>query len=255
MTATGAPREAQDVHTRILRVTLAVEDCVSYWRAPAFEGSPAERAHAAFHGHWFGTKSESRVKTLLGDMSVRFDAYPRALLALRAWQPPRELAAWVCHFHTQLADPIYRRFSGEYLPARRAQGYANVDREAVARWVNEAWPERWSQATCLKFGGNLLAAAHEAGLLKERRDPRRLGMPHVPAVALEYLFYLLREVVIDKPVLHSPYVTALAATPDERAELVRKPSAVRVRALADVVEFTWTYPDLLSWANERREAA
>jgi hypothetical protein len=233
---------------------LAVDDCVAYWRAPEI-GPAGERVRAAFDGRLFGTKSETRVRTLLGDMSLRFDAYPRALAAIRAWNPPRHVAPWLCHFHTQLADPIYRRFTGQYLPERRGSGYANVDREAVARWIDQEWPERWAQATCIKFGGNLLATAYEAGLFKERRDPRRLTAPRVPTPAVEYLLYLLRELRIDRPVLQSPYVTALAANVDERGELLRQLPSVRVHVLGDVVDFSFTYPDLLSWARERREAA
>ncbi len=175
--ASDRPAEAGTEHTRILRVMLAVDDCVAYWRAPIVDGSLAERTRAAFDGHWFGTKSEARVKTLMGDMGLRFDAYPVALEALRVWKPPARVAPWICHFHTQLADPIYRRFTGELLPLRLVQGYSTVDREVVARWAQENWPDRWAPATCMKFGGNLLSTAFEAGLLSDRKDPRRLAAP------------------------------------------------------------------------------
>jgi len=107
-------------------------------------------------------------------------AFPRALAAIRLWNPPRPIAPWVCHFHTQLADPIYRRFTGAFLPERFRKGYAQVDREAVALWVQEQWPGRWSPSTCIKFGGNMLATAFEAGLLSDRKDPRKLAVPRVP---------------------------------------------------------------------------
>jgi hypothetical protein len=172
-----APSESRHEHTHILRVTLAVDDCIAYWNAPTEGLRTSERTKAAFEGRWFGSKSESRVRTLLSDMTLRFDEFPQALSAIRVWKPPREVAPWVCHFHTQLADPIYRRFTGEFLPTRFGQGYANVDREVVARWVQEVWPGRWSASTCIKFGGNMLATAFEAGLLKARKDPRKLGVP------------------------------------------------------------------------------
>lgn len=251
----ATPCEGTEEHTRILRVMLAADDCVSYWRASTTGVTAAERVRTAFERHWFGTKSEARVRTLLGDMSVRFDSYPSALAALRAWAPPRSIAPWLCHIHTQLADPIYRRFTGEFLPERRGQGYASVDREVVARWVNEVWPNRWSPVTCIKFGANLLATAGEAGLFVERRDPRKLSAPRVPSVVVEYLFYLLREVRIHQPILQSPYLRALAADAFEQSELLRQLSGVRVRTLGELVDFTWTHPDLLSWAKDRREAA
>lgn len=249
------PREGGKEHTRILRVMLAVPDSVAYWQAPALTGSIAQRTRAAFEGHWFGTKSEARVKTLMGDMALRFDAYPRALEVLRSWRPPGHIAPWICHFHTQLADPIYRRFTGEYLPRRLGQGYATLDRETVARWVQETWPGRWSPTTSVKFGGNMLGAAHEAGLFKERKDPRKLSQPRVPTPALEYLLYLLREVQIEGGIFESRYFCSVAPDKDAQAEAFRNLSGVRVSALGDVRELEWAHPDLQAWAQAQKEAA
>src|SRR5690606_27462823 len=115
---------------------------------------------------------------LLGDMAERFDAYPEALELLHALGTMRaRLRPLVCHLHTQLADPLYRRFSGDFLPARREQGHRSIDRATVARWVESIEPGRWSPATCMKFASNLLATALEAGLLTGRREPRTLGAP------------------------------------------------------------------------------
>lgn len=240
-------------HTRILRVMLAVDDCVAYLKACASDMNPTERARTAFDGRWFGTKSEARVKTLLGDMEGRFERYPGALAALRAWEPPRELAPWICHFHTQLADPIYRFFTGEFLPLRRAQGYATIDREAVARWVQERWPGKWSASTCMKFGGNMLGAAFEAGLLRDRKDPRKLITPRVPKLALGYLLYLLRPIRIEGGLLESPYLSSVLTDPRERPAELRGIDGVRVTIRGDVQSFEWSYPDLMSWVRAQRE--
>ncbi len=236
-------------HTRILRVMLGVDDCVAYWKAPTDDVAPAERARAAFDGHWFGTKSEARVRTLLGDMELRFDRFPEALAALRVWQPPREVAPWLCHFHTQLADPIYRRFTGEFLPLRKAQGYATVDREVAARWVQERWPGKWSAVTCLKFGSNMLATAFEAGLLRDRKDPRKLVTPRPPKLALAYLLYLLRQVHIAGSVVESAYVSSVLPDTDSRHAELRGLDGVRLTGIGDVYDFEWGYPDLAAWAS------
>lgn len=235
-------------HTRILRVMLAVDDCVAYWKAKTEDVPPVARARTAFDRHWFGTKSEARVKTLLGDMELRFDRYPEALGALRIWQPSREVAPWVCHFHTQLADPIYRYFTGEFLPLRRSQGYATIDREAVARWVQERWPGKWSAATCIKFGSNMLAAAYEAGLLRDRKDPRKLSSPRPPKAALAYLLYLLRQVRIEGAILKSAYVASVLSETGAKETELRGLDGVRVRAMGDVLDIEWGYSDLMSWA-------
>lgn len=245
-------------HTRILRVTLAVDDCVAYWRAPSPPIAPQERARAAFDGHWFGTKSEARVKTLLGDLELRFDRYPEALAALRTWQPPRDVAPWICHLHLQLADPIYRSFTGQFLPLRRSQGYATVDREAVARWVQERWSDKWSASTCMKFGSNMLATAFEAGLLRDRKDPRKLATPRPPKVALGYLLYLLRQVQIEASILESAYVSSVLPDGETRYAELRGLEGVRLCAIGDVHSFEWRYPDLVSWAaaqSDQRQGA
>lgn len=51
--------EEKKEHARILRVMLAVEDTVAYWKAPTADLAPAERLRTAFEGRWFGTKSEA----------------------------------------------------------------------------------------------------------------------------------------------------------------------------------------------------
>lgn len=254
MNASLLPLEATTEHTRILRVMLATEDCVAYWKAPRESATGTGRFHQAFEQRWFGNKSESRVKTLLGDMARRFDAYPRALEALRAWSPPRTMAPWLCHFHTQLADPIYRRFTGEFLPKRKSQGYTSVDREVVARWVQEEWPGRWSPATSLKFGANMLATAFEAGLLKDRKDPRKLSTPRPPREALEYLLYLLREVETEKSAMGSPYLKSVLPEPESMEVALRGLEAVQFQSIGDIQNFEWAFPTLLAWARARAGA-
>lgn len=228
---------------------LANEDCVSYWKAPPSAAKGAARVQVAFEQRWFGNKSESRVKTLLGDMALRFDAYPAALEALRVWRPAAEVAPWICHLHTQLADPIYRRFTGQFLPERRARGFVSVDRDAVARWVQEEWPERWAPVTCLKFAGNMLSTAYEAGLLKDRKDPRRLTSPRPPRVVLEYLLYLLREVECAGGVVASLYLRSVLPEGETLERVLRGAGSVQVQTMGDAWSFDWAYPSLRAWAD------
>ncbi len=249
------PAESGKVHSRILKMTLCVPESVAYWKAPVVPGTASERARFAFDGHWFGAKSEARVRTLISHLDLRFDAYPSALAALRFWQPPSDVAPWICHLHTQLSDPVYRRFSGEYLPERLAKGYSTVDRDAVARWVDEHWAGRWAPVTCVKFGGNMLATAFETGLLTDGKDPRKLTAPRVPVVALEYLLYLLRETTVEGGLLDSPYFRSVAPDESSQSYALGALRAVRLKSLGDVREFDWTYPDLMSWASAQKEAA
>jgi hypothetical protein len=192
----------------------------------------------------------------MGDMALRFDAYPHAIQLLHAWRlVPAELRPWICHWHTQLADPIYRRFTGEFLPLRREHGYRTVDRDVVARWIQTEFADRWSPVTCLKFGANLLATAHEAGLFKERRDPRTPLSPRVPDTALEYLLYLLREIEFTGNLLENPYLKSIGVEGTERRARFGFLRSVRYRELGNVTELDWAFDSLADWARATYEVA
>lgn len=250
------PAEGTEVHTRILRVMLAADDCYAYWQQVDLEVPPAERAEVAFQRRWFGPKSEARVRTLMGDMALRFDAYAPALRALHAWQTvPAAARPWICHFHVQLADPVYRRFTGDFLPGRRAQGFTKVDRESSARWVEQLEPGRWSPVTALKFAANMLSTAADAGILKERRDPRQLILPPVPDLALGYLLYLLRSVVFEGSLLDNPYLRSVGIVEDEVPRRLSNLPGLSYRALGGARDLEWQYDDLTGWVRGQREAA
>ncbi len=248
-------KEVTVVHTRILRNMLAPEDSQAYWQRVDLAVPPAQRAALAFEQRWFGTKSEARVRTLIGDMLERFDAFPEAL-GLLASMPsvPARLRPWICHLHLQLADPIYRRFSGELLPQRRAEGYRTIDRPAVSRWISEIEPERWSAATCNKFASNLLATALEVGLITGRRDPRSLTPKHVPSEAIGYALYLLRTVDIQASLLDSPYLRSLDVDLLSLATSLNVPGFSCAR-VGDLVDITWGEPSLTEWGQRYVEAA
>jgi hypothetical protein len=229
----------------------AAEDCQAYWLRTRPDVLAAERARVAFEERWFGTKSEARVRTIMTDMLERFDAYPEALALLRRLgMVPALVRPWICHVHTQLADPVYRRFSGEFLPARRDQGYTQVDRESVARWVQETWPERWSSTTCLKFGSNLLSTAYDAGLLTDRRDPRKLAPPSPPREIVSYAFYLLRGLDFEGTITDNRTMRSMGVSLDSLRLLGGSLPALRVVELGGAFEITWEAPDLMTFGLE-----
>src|SRR6185503_18538739 len=98
----------------------------------------SERALVAFEKRWFGGKSLERIRDLLADFMARYDAFPQALTVLRRWRS-MDLATRqvICHWHLQLADPLYRRFTGTYLVERRAGARPEVTRDLVAGWVGQ----------------------------------------------------------------------------------------------------------------------
>jgi hypothetical protein len=114
------PAEVTQVHTRLLKCSLDLEESRAYWRHSATpDPITAERA---FTEYWFGARSLPRVALLLTNFRARFDAYPAALAVLQRWTD-MDLAARrvVCHWHLQLSDPLYRAFTGTYLLERRQQ--------------------------------------------------------------------------------------------------------------------------------------
>lgn len=248
--APSRPAEATTVHTRILRCMLAVDDCAAYWEHVDPSVPLAERASVAYRDRWFGVKSEARVRTLLPDMMARFDAAPEALALLREVSPlPARLRPWICHLHTQLADPIYRRFTGDFLPARRAQGLRSVDLEGVARWVQDVEPDRWAVATRTKFASNLLATAFDVGLVGARRDPRPLAVPTPPDAVVGYALQLLRGVVHAGSAIDNAYLRSIGVTADAFGAAVMRAPGVRFAQLGTTSELGFDEPSLLAWGR------
>lgn len=248
--AAAEPAEVKAVHTRILRLALGVEEARAYWEQVDAALPGAERAKVAFEERWFGAKSRERVGYLIAAFALRYDAFPNALKVLRRWSA-MDLATRkaICHWHLQLSDPIYRRFTGEYLVQRRALPAPRVDRDAVLRWVKSEFPASWSEATCVQFASKLLSAALQAGLVS-KRDPRALVCPRVTDPALGYLLYLLRETRFAGTLTCNPYLASMGLDEDLLAHRARALPGVTMRRMMGLVEFDWAHPDLAACASE-----
>ena len=113
------PSEATEIHTRILRLALGVEESRSYWENVNPAVPAARRALTAFEERWFGAKSLERVRFLLANFVDRYDPFPEALAVLQRWRSmyaaTRQI---VCHWLLQLSDPLYRRFTGRFFAAQ-----------------------------------------------------------------------------------------------------------------------------------------
>jgi hypothetical protein len=241
--------EATQVHTRILRLALGIEDSRRYWEHVDPGTLVTERPLVAFEQRWFGAKSLERTRYLLASFLVRYDVYPGALDALRRWRA-MDIATRqvICHWHLQLSDPLYRRFTGEFLVARRGPN-GRVDRATVIRWLRAEYADRWSEATLAQFGSKLLSAALEAGLVS-RRDPRSLLLPKVPDQALAYLLYLLRETRFEGSLTDNPYLRSVGIDDDLLTARARSLPGVALRRMLHLVEWSWEHPDLTGWARE-----
>lgn len=247
-TSRSSCAETVDIHTRLLKCALCLDETRAYW-SNVDAGKPRESAGKAFHDSWFGQKSERWVEVLLSNMRARFDAYPDALWVLSRWRHMEpEVRALICHFHLQLTDPMYRAFSGDYLPERRDFS-AEISHAGVIRWVGEQGPGRWTSATRTQLASRLLSCAHHAGLVKGTRDPRSLLYPRVPDVVLGYVLHLLRGIDFEGSLVDNPYLRSLGLTGMSLIERLRTLPGVRYQSLGDACNFEWAYGDLRDWAR------
>ncbi len=240
------PTEVTQTHTHLLRCALEAEDARVYWR----RAQPSVSADTAFNESWFGARSLERVKTLLNTFKARFDAFPHGLAVLREWtdMDPGTRAV-ICHWHIQLADPVYRAFTGQYLPELMDSGRLTVTRAQVQAWVARTYPDKWTHPTVTKWASNLLATAKSAGLIKTSRDPRPLVHPRVGDHALAYLLYLLRGVAFEGTLLENPYFASVGLNREGVELRLRSIRGLHFRRQGDLVDFGWAYPDLQHWAG------
>jgi hypothetical protein len=247
------PSEVTEAHTHLLRLMLSVSDCESYFESvdPTLTGEA--RVQAAFEGRWFGPKSLPRVRTLLANMALRFDRFPDALFVLRSYRVPPSWRALACHWHLQLADPVYRAFTGSFLPDRVEAGLHTVDRGTVTRWAAEFGARGWSPVTNQKLASNLLGAAHEAGFLDGKRDPRRILLPAAGDLALGYLLYLLRSVEFAGTLARNDYLAGVGVRAGDFVGRCGGAAGVRVLGNGSVHSVEWAYADLSAWAAARLE--
>ncbi len=244
------PVETTEIHTRLLKCALEVDDSRSYWRQ-ATPGHVAD-AQEAFDNYWFGAKSLARVQVLLRNFRLRFDAYPDAFRVLHEWQHmDPETRQIICHWHLQLADPLYRQFTGDYLVERREGFRDDVTRDLVVGWVAEQGPGRWTMTTRIQFASKLLSCASGAGLLDEKhRGPRKILIPRVTDSALTYGVYLLRGVEIEGTLLDNPYFRSVGLDGSFLEDRLKGLEALRFRRQGDLLDFGWQYPTLTAWASD-----
>ncbi len=246
---TTQPSETVEFHTRLMKCALEVEHSRAYWQRVASEfGLPS--ADEAFDQYWFGARSLARVKRLLTDFGERYDKFPSALQVLRAWEnmePPTRRV--ICHWHLQLADPLYRAFTGAYLAERREQARPEVSRDLIVQWVEHLVPGRWTLTTRVQFARKLLNSAASAGLLRGTRDPRSLQLPRIDDEALTYMLYLLRELTFNGTLLDNPYFASVGLVGDVLERRLRTLAALRFRRQGDLVDVGWKFANLVEWAE------
>ncbi len=240
--------ETVEPHTRIMKCTLEVEPSRSYWQACASNGGPISKEQA-FEKAVFGSKTFLRIDRLMADMRHRYDDFPFALEVLGKWQPI-ELSdrVLVCHWHTQLTDPIYRKFTGEYLVERYQGPSVTIDNDLASRWIEVIVPGRWQIPTRNKIASKMLTSALAAGIISSNRNPRTIRFPRVSDLALTYLMYLLKDVTYAGTAINNPYLASVGIDADEAIRRLRKIDHLGFHRQGELISFEWHYPSLFDWA-------
>jgi len=244
--------ETTQVHTRLLKCSLEVEDARAYWQRTAAVGVDEVTPARAFDEYWFGARSLDTVKILLVNFRARFAEYPAALAVLQRWPAmDPQTRRVLCHWHLQLSDPLYREFTGAYLVERHTQIWSQVRRDGVIAWVGQQGPGRWTMSTRIQFASKLLSTALAAGLVTSNRDPRPLAFPTVGDEALTYMLYLLRQVEFAGTILDNRYFASVGLQGPALDARLRALDSLRFRRQGDLLEFGWRHHDLTAWAAER----
>lgn len=238
--------EANELSARLTKCGIEIDECRAWWTHADRTGSAS--LQEMFDGYWFGAKSLLRIEVLARSLRLRFDTYPAALRTLNRWphmQP--ETRSLICHWHLQLADPLYRAFAGTFLPSRRLMPASDVTRAMVVDWVGRQTGDTWRLPTRTQFATNALSAACAAGIVVGKRDPRTVTTPPVPSEALGYLLYLLRGVRIEGSLLDNPYLASVGLTESALDDRLRTLPGVGFRRQGDLAGFEWAFGDLESW--------
>jgi hypothetical protein len=240
-------QETTDAHTRILKCALEVEESRAFWRHVTPGTTP--EAQEAATDWWFGARSLDRIRVLLVNFRHRYEDFPEALEVLHGWrQMAPDTRTLICHWHLQLSDPLYRRFTGELLPERRDSVSPTITRDVAIRWFSDHGASRWTMTTLIQFASKTLSAAHAAGLVGSIRDPRPLTLPRVPDDALTYLVYLLRGVRFEGSLLDNPYTRSVGLEGSALEARLRHLPDVRFDRQGELTAFHWAHPDLRTWA-------
>jgi hypothetical protein len=241
------PRETTELHTRLLKCALLPDESRAWWRHRAPSEARPDALHI-FEAGWFGARSLPRIRVLRTNLHARFDAFPPALSVLHRWQGmPPDTRRLICHWHVQLSDPLYRRFSSEYLVQRR-QSQPTVTREHVVRWVGEQGHARWTMPTRIQFASKLLSCAHGAGLIGKGRTVRPITLPRVSDEALGYLLQLLRGVHLEDGLLDNAYLRTLGLSGPILHDRLCALPGLDFEHQAGLVDLRWHQPDLTTWA-------
>lgn len=240
--------ETEKIHSGLLQITLAIADSPMYWVQR--KEKPKATPQDAFDEHWFGMRSENLVKLLFRDFKKRYDAFPNALAILGCWHDMNLATRRVlCHWHTQVSDPMYRAFTGVFLPERRAAYNLRITRQRVLNWVEDQQPGRWKASTLKQWASKLMSASREAELITGKGDKQTLTLPKVPSRALEYFLYFLRETQFKGSLTQNPYFASVGLDDRSLDPIIKELKSINLNRQGNLVDFQWKFPSLKEWGE------
>ena len=184
--------EITEPHTGLLRLGLAVPQSVVFWSRASSEAPAKELVVRALEESWYPELSQARTDYLVKQLERRFPYPVRQKLGFRS-RSDQSANQLICHWHLQLVDPLYRRFTQEFLLSRWSAAEASVNLEQSEAWVRSLETTRdWKSVTVRRLASGLLSAAGEAGLCSgSGRGDRQLRLPQVQPSESDYLTALL----------------------------------------------------------------
>lgn len=204
-----------------MRMGLAIEESRAFWLNYSPGISRQDQVDLAFEARWFGAKSYQRVGYLVNVLEQRF---AHSLNELKAWNPVEQAdKRWICHFHLQFSDPLYRRFSTDYLIQCLQKSPPSVDSTSAQTWINAYYPKRWAGSTATRLSSGLLSSLREAGFCQGRRTPWLLQAPWVSDQALAYIVYFLRRARYEQTFWENSYFFSLSLGADIERRLLNLP--------------------------------
>lgn len=242
--------EATKIHTRMINDTLLEERSQSFWKNIDLDNKQ-NLVEVAYNNYWFGSANKATIKRTLNNFHVRYSAFPHCLAALKKWEDiDIKERALVCHWHMQLSDVLYRRFTSEFIPSRFIYKPAAFHKDQVQQWVYGFMGEKWAGSTQAQMASKMMSTIRSVGYVsKDSKTIIELRYPTVNQRALQYLLYALREITFQGSILENPYLKSVGLTGSFLISQINQTTTISVNQLADVTSLEWKYPNLLGWMN------
>ena len=241
------PREQTEMHTRLLKCALEVDDSRVYWTHA--DGSWSATAQQVFDEDRFGARSLARIDVLLSNMRARFDAFPPALPVLHRWPSMSPDARRViCHWHRPLTA-WYRSFTGAYLVGRRAGRRVEVTRDLVVGWIAEHGRDSWTMATRIQFAEQAALRCVLGGTDRCQPRPASGRRPACPGRCAASTCCISCGNSSSRHTADESLSCVGGARGRTFEQRVRALKGLEFRRQADLLDYAWRYPDLRTWAD------